>query len=119
MAGEAIDRCQKELHAATGVLERVGDLIDNIKIPSIEPNYSEVMGFKVVTGIDFGHTSLTDGAADQLRDGAQRLATIATDLGEVAQKLHGLGGVFGDVGGDLDKVGHHLTKSGATLRGLR
>ena len=44
VAGDAIDRCQKELHAATGVLERVGDLIDNIKIPSIEPNYSELMG---------------------------------------------------------------------------
>lgn len=76
------------------------------------------MGFKVVTGIDLGHTSLTDGAADQLRDGASRLNTIATDLAEVAQKLQGLGGVFGDVGGDLDKVGKHLTQSGITLRGL-
>ena len=72
----------------------------------------------MVIGIDFGHTSLTDGAADQLRDGALRLGTIASDLGEVAQKLQSLGGVFGDVGGDLDKVGHHLTRSGPTLRGL-
>lgn len=44
VAGEAIDRCQKELHAAIGVLERVGDLLDNIRSPASSPTSARSWG---------------------------------------------------------------------------
>lgn len=111
-------RCRDELTNAVKVLMSLGDIVDDLKIPTVEPRYSEVAGFNVVTGVSIGASKLADRAGGQLVEGAQRLGRIALDLAGVAEQLRGLGSSLGNVGGDLRHVGTQLGASGTTLRSL-
>ena len=96
-------------------LEGIGGEIDGITIPSIEPEYSEIMGFSVITGMEFGESNLVDSAADRLKRGAKRLEDIGEDFTTVAEQLRKMGGLLNKTGGDLNLVGSQLQQSGITL----
>ena len=116
MAAKALDGCYRELRSVSRMLDRFGKELDDIRIPSLEPKYVEVMGIDVIGGLDFGESELFDNAADRLKGGSDRLDDISNDLRNVAKHLRNLGGALTDTGNDLNNVGVKLTQSGQTLR---
>lgn len=118
LAADALERCNEELRATAKMLENLGHQIDDVKIPMLKPEYSEIMGFNVVTGVELGESNLVDDAAEQLKRGSVRLNEIGDDFRNVAQNMRKLGGVITDAGQDLSHVGSKLQESGAMLTTL-
>lgn len=118
MAAKALDSCYREIRSAARIMDHFGKELDDIRIPSLEPKYVEVMGMDVIGGLDFGESQLFDNAADRLKSGSDRLDEIGSDLRNVAKHLRNLGGALTDTGKDLNNVGVKLTQSGQTLRTL-
>ena len=116
MAANALERCQTELAEAARVMAKLGDEIDDIRIPSFRPKHTELLGIKVVNGFEVGENPVIDNAASRLTHGASRLNEIGKDLRLVAENLRDLGGVLADTGGDLNNLGDQLRQSGQTLR---
>ncbi len=117
-AAAALARCVEQLDNAVGVMGKAGEEIDKVAIPTVDPTFTEVVGFKVVTGLDFGTTPIAGGVSDRMRDGAGNLAAIAEDFGVVADQLKRLGTRLNDTGGDLNNVGGLLQETGTTLTSL-
>ena len=118
MAADALERCQEEIANAAKIMEKFGVEIDDIKIPSFKPEYKEIMGFNVISGVDVGENQMIDNAAGRLKDGSDRMEEISKDLKNVAGYLRQLGGTLTNTGEGLDNVGHKLKESGGTLRSL-
>jgi hypothetical protein len=118
VAADALDRCRSELDSASGIIESIAGVVDDLKIPSIEPTYSEVVGFKVVTGVEFGELSLLDDAVGKLKGGAEHVAGVSGGLEDVAARLRSLGSRLTDTGDDLESVGTKLVESGGLLQAV-
>lgn len=118
LAATALERCFKEIQDVARVMDRFGQELDDIRIPSIQPKFTEVMGVDVISGIDFGEAELFDNAAARLKHGSDRLTEVGNDLRNVAKHLRSLGGALTETGNDLNNVGTKLTQSGQTLRSL-
>ena len=99
-------------------MDDFGKEIDDITIPNVIPSYTEVMGFNVVSGIEFGEANLVDDAADRLKRGSDRLEDIGSEFRQVAEQMRLLGKKLTDAGGDLNEVGGQLRKSGVVLHDL-
>ncbi|MBK7895734.1 MAG: hypothetical protein WAS33_17645 [Candidatus Promineifilaceae bacterium] len=118
LAATALDRCQDELAEAAKIMASLGKQLDAVRIPSVKPKYIEVLGSRVVGGIEFGEEGILDNAADKLTDGSSRLKQIGVDLRLVSKNLRELGGALTETGKDLNNVGLQLQESGGTLRSL-
>ena len=118
LAAKALERCEEELKDVAQFINNLGDKVDGITIPSFEPTYSEIMGFNVISGIEFGESNLIDDAGEQLQKGSQRLAEIGKEFQAVAGHMRTLGGSVTSAGGDLNQVGSQLSQSGDLLRGI-
>ncbi|MFT5196733.1 MAG: hypothetical protein ACI9EW_004188 [Cellvibrionaceae bacterium] len=118
MAADALERCQVEIANAAKIMEKFGVELDDIQIPSFKPEYKEVMGFNVITGVDMSENKMIDNAAERLKGGSDRMEEISKDLKSVAGYLRQLGGTLTNTGEGLDNVGHKLKESGGTLRSL-
>ena len=117
-AAGALTRAQEQVESAASLLARIGDDVDKLKVPTVEPKFTEVMGFDLVSGIEFGELSLIDEAADKLKDGSGTMTELGKDLANVAEQLRTLGEKVTDAGKDLDEVGSKLSDSGQTLAGI-
>lgn len=118
LAAKALESCQDEIRAAAKIMENLGQELDDIRIPSIRPKYMELMGNKIISGLDIGEEGLLDNAANRFQHGSDRMEKIGKDLRLVATNLRELGGVLTDTGKDLNNVGVRLKQSGGTLRSL-
>jgi ABC-type transporter Mla subunit MlaD len=117
-AAVALDKCTRGIAAASTVMGRVGGQLDEVRIPSVKPQFTEVMGFNVISGLDLGEESLLGKAADQLREGSGDLQEIKENLQAVAGNMRQLGTALAKVSGDLNNVGLQLQESGGTLRSV-
>ena len=118
LAANALERCYTELQSAATIVDGLGSQLDGITIPSIKPEYIEVMGFNVIGGIELGESNLIDDAGEQLRNGSDRLKEVGKDLSTVAIHMRKLGAALTETGGDLKSVGGQLQQSGGMLRTL-
>jgi len=118
LAANSLESCLDEISAAAHIMEKIGQELDDIRIPSIRPKYTELMGNKIISGLDIGEEGIMDKAADRLKDGSDRMDNIGKQLKLVAGNLRELGGVLTDTGKDLNNVGVQLKQSGGTLRSL-
>lgn len=118
IAAGALDRCYKEIDAAAKIMQSLGQELDDVRIPSMKPKYMDVLGHRVVSGLDIGEEGLFDKAAGRLQDGSDRLDAVSKDLQLVARNLRDMGSVLTDTGKDLNDVGVQLKQSGGTLRSL-
>lgn len=116
LAANALERSYDELQAVAKAMARFGEELDEIKIPSVKPKYIEVMGQRVISGVDIDQDGLLDNPAKRLKEGSTRLTDIGKDLSEVATSMRQLGGMLTDTGKDLNNVGEKLRTSGGTLR---
>jgi len=118
LAATALDSCRQELQSIAGTMNHLGQEIDKVRIPSVQPKFIDVVGLKVVGGLEFGESQLVDNAADRLQQESKRLEQIGNDLLTVANQLRGLGKAMDQTGRDLSSVGQQLEQGGRTLRSL-
>ncbi|NQV05155.1 hypothetical protein HQ535_01275 [bacterium] len=116
VASDALDNCREELVKVEGLVGNVASSVSGFKIPTFEPKFTEIVGFNVVTGVDFGEKSLLDDAAEALTDGVGRLSGITSSLGDVSGRIRSLGARITEAGEDLAGVGEQLGESGAMLK---
>ncbi|MGB0387967.1 MAG: hypothetical protein ACPGWR_24385 [Ardenticatenaceae bacterium] len=118
LAANALERCYKEMLGVARTMDKLGQELDELRVPTLEPTYTEVMGINLVNGVEMGELQLLDNAAERLKGGSDRIEEIGKDLREVAIQMRKLGGALNDAGGDLNNVGVKLQQSGNTLRSL-
>lgn len=116
MAALALERCNLQLEQVAALIQDLGEKIDAIRIPSINPTFTEFMGHRVMTGLGLQEDALADDVAARFRDGAGRLSEISDDFSDVAVRLTALGASLTHSGRNLDAVGRKLQDSGHTLR---
>lgn len=114
-AAEAFEAVQGELEVAVKLLGRLGEELTDLAIPSIEAEYTEVVGLRVISGLDIGRSHPAAGAAKEIVDGGERLGAIAGQVSEAASKVRELGVRIGDMGSELGGAGEELSSSGLKL----
>lgn len=118
LAGQALEACRTELAAARHLLETLGDDLAAVPVPSVRPTYSEVLGHKLVTGLDLGEGRLLEPASKRLREGAERFDGVGTELGKVADLLRRIGGAVDEAGRGLAATAAKLEDGGKAIGGL-
>ncbi|WP_088283672.1 hypothetical protein [Kineosporia sp. A_224] len=115
LAGEALDACRRELASARDLLDKVGDELADVPIPSVRPTYSEVLGHKLVTGLDLGEGKLLGAASARVREGAERFDGVGAELAKVADVLRKIGGLVDHAGQGLADTATKLEHGGQAL----
>lgn len=118
LAGEALDTCRKELSAARDLLDRLGDELAGVPVPSVKPTFSEVLGHKLVTGLDLGEGRLLEGASQRVREGAERFDGVGAELAKVADVLRRIGGLVDRAGRGIADTAEKLEAGGKKLATL-
>lgn len=118
LAANALERCNRELKSVAETMDGLGQEIDDVQLPTMQPTYTEIMGINVMSGVEFEEYPMLDNAANRLKHGSDRLEDIGKDLEQVAKYLRQLGGALTETGGDLNNVGVQLKQSGEMLRSM-
>jgi len=114
----AIDTVQQHLSSVAPLLERIGNEIAEIKIPTFDIERSEVMGLSVVSGIDIGSKELASGTADKLGESAANLTAISAALGDAGVGLTRLQGNLFAAGERIQSLAGDVEVSGLALAEL-
>lgn len=115
LAGEALDTCRRELASARDLLDKLGDELADVPIPSVRATYSEVLGHKLVTGLDLGEGKLLGVASARVREGAERFDGVGAELAKVADVLRKIGGLVDHAGQGLADTATKLEHGGQAL----
>ncbi len=118
LAANALERCNRELRSVAKTMDGLGQEIDDVQLPTMQPTYTEIMGINVISGVEMDEYPMPDNAATRLKEGSDRIQEIGKDLEKVAQYLRQLGGALTETGGDLNNVGVQLKQSGNMLRSM-
>jgi methyl-accepting chemotaxis protein len=118
LASTALETCREELAHVSGVVATVAEAVASVHIPDLDLKYSEVAGFRVVSGVHIGSQPLAGGVAEHLAAGVSRLDSITAALETIANRIRNLGDVMANLGENLHAVGQNLSNSGSTLQGL-
>lgn len=108
----------EQLGKAAAMLADVAEDVGKVGIPSIEPKFTEVLGLKVISGVDIESNSILAGPAGKLKDGAKTVGDVTGNLGELADDLGKIADVLGKVGEALGNLGGRLGDSGGQIKGL-
>jgi hypothetical protein len=115
LAGEALDACRRELGSARQMLDGLAAELEGVPIPSVVPSYSEIMGHKIITGLDLGDGKLLTPASQRLKDGAARFEGVGDQLAAVAEHLRSIGGLVDRAGEGLARTADKLESGGSAL----
>ncbi|MCB0045575.1 MAG: hypothetical protein KDD92_09110 [Caldilineaceae bacterium] len=118
MAAVALQRCTVQLENIATLIQELGDKVDGIRIPSFDAQFTEVMGFRVITGLDINENSLTGDIGDRFHGGADRISEISDDFTRVSEQFRKLGTMLVHTGDNLNSVGSQLQRSGKSLRAM-
>lgn len=108
----------EQLNGAVALLSGVADDVGKIGIPSFEPKFSEVLGFKVISGVEMDINPMLTGPAEKLKAGVDTVGGATESLNGLAEDLAKLAGALTSIGRALDGLGDGLEGSGSTIRGL-
>lgn len=115
---DTVGQITEQLAKAGAMLAAVAEDIGEIGIPSLEPKHSEIMGFKVISGVDITTNPILAGPAGKLKEGADTISGVSANLTSLAGDLGNLSDILGKVGAALDGLGGRLGDSGGQIRGL-
>ncbi len=115
-AALALERTRVELEHIAHMLQNLGHQIESIYIPSVEPKYIEVLGMRVVAGLDIHESSLADDVAERFTQAADRLSAISDQFEDTAIRLRELGQSLVNTGAKMRVIGAQLQRGGETLR---
>ena len=116
MAAIALERCNVQLEQVALLIQQLGEQLDGVRIPSIKPQFTEVMGFNVLSGIDLEENALSHNVAERFHSSADRISEISTDFSNVSEQFRKLGTMLVHTGDNLHSVGAQLQQSGRSLR---
>lgn len=108
LAGDALEACRHELSAARGLLDDLGQELDGVPIPSVRPTYSEVLGHRLITGLELADGKLLEEAGKRVKEGAARFDGVGEQLAAVADRLR-------EIGALVERAGHGLAGTAAKL----
>ncbi len=108
----------EQLGNAAEMLADVAEDVGKVGIPSIDPKFTEVLGLKVISGVDIETTSILAGQAGKLKDGATTVGYVTENLADLAKDLGSIADVLGKVGDALGNLGSRLGDSGGQIKGL-
>lgn len=108
----------EQLNGAVSLLSGVADDVGKVGIPSIEPRFSEVLGFKVISGVEMDTTPVLSGPAEKLKAGVDSVGSVSENLSGLAEDLAKLAGALTSIGRALDGLGNGLEGSGSTISSL-
>jgi hypothetical protein len=108
----------EQLGKAAATLADVAEDVGNVGIPSIEPQFTEILGLKVISGVDIETNSILAGPAGKLKDSATTVGGVTKNLGELADDLDNIADVLGKVGEALGNLGGRLGDSGSQIKGV-
>ncbi len=114
----ALDACREQLADAATLLGKVAAELTDIGIPDIDTKYTEVVGLKVISGIDINVKPVFAGPAERITAGSTALTGVSSQLEALAGNMRELSQVMSGAGRELAGVGTQLTESGAKLRSL-
>lgn len=115
VAATALESSKDELQAAAELLEHFGEELEAIRIPFFKPQFMDVMGMELVSGLNMGEQQLFDNPGGRLKSSAERLKQISTSLTEVSSQMREMGDVLTDMGYAMKNVGEQLQNGGQTL----
>lgn len=115
---QTMSSAKEQLDRAAGLLGGVAKELNDIGIPKVEPTFTKVAGFNVVTGVDIGSSKPLEGPARKLSDGAATVSGVAGDLDSLSGTLRELSDILGTVGEALSGLGQRLAGSGGSVQGL-
>lgn len=118
IVAKVLESCQDEIHTAAAMMQHFSKEVDGLTIPSVEPQFTEVMGFNVITGLEIGENALVEDAGERLRRGSTRLTDMGKQFDTFADQMRKLGKALTAAGDNLNQVGAQLATSGDTLRSL-
>lgn len=114
----ALDACREQLADAASLLGKVAEELADIGMPDIDAKYTEVVGLKVIKGLDISTKPVFAGPAERIGAGSTALAGVSGQLEALAGNMRELGDVLAGAGKELAGVGTQLSASGAKLRSL-
>lgn len=114
----ALTSMTDQLSGAASAIAEVADDVGKVGIPSFEAKYTEVVGFRVISGVEMDTNPILKGPADKLKAGADTVTDVTGNITELAADLAQLAGVMAAIGGALDGLGERLGSSGNQIRGL-
>lgn len=115
---DALSGMTEQLGGAATMLSGVADDVGKVGIPSFEAKYTEVVGFRVISGVEIETSPILKGPAEKLKSGADTVTDVTRNLGSLADDLAQLAAVMGTIGQALDGLGERLGSSGQQIRGL-
>jgi ABC-type transporter Mla subunit MlaD len=115
---KVLEHCQNEVRMAATTIDKVSDQVGDVRIPSIKPKYTEVMGLQLISGLQLKENELIENASERLKNGANRLEALSAQFDTFAEQIRMLGKTLTDTGLDIQKVGDQLAKSGGNLHAL-
>ncbi len=118
LTADVIEDCDQIIKNAAQLIKTAGEEIDKIKVPTVTASYTTVVGVSVVSGLQFGETSLFGNVASNLKNGANNLNNVAAKLHTASNNLNNLRDALNETGGDLYTVGMKLKESGEALKRL-
>lgn len=114
----ALTAMTSQLSGAAAAITEVADDVAKVGIPSFEAKYTEVVGFRVISGVEMETNPILKGPATKLKSGADTVTEVTGNIAELADDLAKLAGVMAAIGGALDGLGERLGSSGNQIRGL-
>ena len=118
VVAKVLGHCQNEVRLAATTIDKVNEQVGDVRIPSITPKYTEVMGFQLISGLQLKESELIENASERLKNGAKRLESLSAQFDTFAEQIRKLGKSLTDTGVDIHKVGDQLSKSGGNLSAL-
>lgn len=115
---EALSGMTDQLGSAATMLSGVADDVGKVGIPSFEAKYTDVVGFRGISGVEIETSRILEGPAEKLKSGADSVTDVTSNLGSLAEDLTQLAAVMGTIGQALDGLGERLGSSGQQIRGL-
>jgi hypothetical protein len=114
----ALDSCREQLADAASLLGKVSEELADIAVPDIDTKFTEVMGLKVISGVNVSKKPVFAGPAGRIGAGSTALSGVSTQLEALAGNMRELSEVLSGAGKELAGVGTQLSESGAKLRSL-
>ncbi|MGB8218027.1 MAG: hypothetical protein WCE94_12070 [Candidatus Methanoperedens sp.] len=118
VTADAIKECYQLLENAATLIDKSGQEIDIIKVPTVSASYINILGHDVVSGLNFGNTSLFGNVATGLKNGAADLNTVGMKLQIAESHLRQLKDALNQAGTDLNTAGTALKDGGQKLKKL-
>lgn len=114
-AATAIEVCTEHLGTVASLLGRVAGQLDDIRVPTLGVDRTEMMGINVVSGLDVGSKAVARGPADSIKNTSDQMQAVVGALADAGAGLAQLQANLGAAGEKIQSVAGEIERSGSAL----